>query len=166
MGWDGSGEVTMTTDSAMVMCKAAKLLNWEWIPCACHILHISTLYGLKALGASMKVGTHESLRGAMANEYINWDEHDQETVGGVLDITASRARIFDFIINGINQKRANEFIAKFAVRYEKAVISLELIFFFSYPANSWFHLSQTRNTPLRAAVRSFELTTLSSAMDE
>ena len=29
MGWDGSGEATMITDSAMVMCKAAKLLNWE-----------------------------------------------------------------------------------------------------------------------------------------
>ena len=25
MGWDGSGEVTMTTESAMVMCKAAQL---------------------------------------------------------------------------------------------------------------------------------------------
>ena len=48
----------------------------------------------------MEVGTRESLEGAMANEGIDWNEHDQETVGGVLDITASRARIFDFIING------------------------------------------------------------------
>ena len=73
----------------MVMCKAEKLLNWEWIPCACHILHNSALSGLKALGASMEVCTHESLEGAMANEDIDLDEHDQETVGGVLHVTAS-----------------------------------------------------------------------------
>ena len=45
------------------------------------------------------VVTCESLEGAMANEDVDWDEHDQETVGGVLNITASRARIDDFIVN-------------------------------------------------------------------
>ena len=47
----------------------------------------------------MEVGTCESVDSAMANEDIDWDEHDQETVVGLLDITASRARMADFIIN-------------------------------------------------------------------
>ena len=69
--WNGSGEAMMTTDSAIVMCKAAKLLNWEWIPCACHILHNSALYGLISVGANMEVGTRESLEGTMINEDID-----------------------------------------------------------------------------------------------
>ena len=51
----------------------------------------------------MEFGTHDSLEGAMANEDTDWDEHDQETVGGVLDIIASRARIVDFIINAMTK---------------------------------------------------------------
>ena len=89
MVWDCSSEAMMTTDSAMVMCKAAKLLNWSYIPCASHILHNYALYGLKALGANMEVGTRKSLEGTIENQEVDWDEHDQETIGGMLDITAS-----------------------------------------------------------------------------
>ena len=46
LGWNGAGELSLTTDSTTVMPATARELAFEWMPCCCHILHNAAKQGL------------------------------------------------------------------------------------------------------------------------